>query len=41
MLMDEIQKNHEDIQQRLEGDVAARQDNAAQTVVQKLKLTTA
>ena len=40
LLMDKIRKNREDVQQRLdklEGDVAARQDNAAQIVVQKLK----
>ena len=40
LLMDEIKKNREDVQQRLdklEGDVAAGQDNAAQIVVQKLK----
>ena len=39
-LMDEIRKNREDLQQRLdklEGDVAAGQDNATQIVVQKLK----
>ena len=38
--MDEIRKNREDVQQRLdklEGDVADGQDNAAQIVVQKLK----
>ena len=40
LLIDEIKKNREDVQQRLdklEGDVAAGQDNAAQIVVQKLK----
>ena len=40
LLMDEIKKNREDVQQRLdklEGDVAAGQDSAAQIVVQKLK----
>ena len=40
MLMDEIKKNREDVNQRLdklEGDVASGQENAAQIVVQKLK----
>ena len=40
LLMDEIKKNREDVQQRLdklERDVTAGQDNAAQIVVQKLK----
>ena len=37
MLMDEIKKSHEGVKQRLEGDVAAGQDNAAQTIVQKPK----
>ena len=40
LLMDKIRKNREDVQQRLdklEGDVADGQDNAAQIVVQKLK----
>ena len=37
MLIDEIKKNHEDVQQRLQGDVAAGQDNAVQTVVQNFK----
>ena len=40
MLMDEIKKNRGDVNQRLdklEGDVASEQENAAKTVVQKLK----
>ena len=40
LLMDEIKKNREDVQQRLdklEEDVAVGHDNAAQIVVQKLK----
>ena len=39
-LMDDIKKNREDVQQRLDklkGNVAAGQDNAAQIVTQKLK----
>ena len=40
MLMEELKKNHEDVQKRLdklEGDVASGQDNAARIVVEELK----